>query len=90
MKMMKQQDRFKSNLQFVSSINREHEIDINTQTQSVEIGNERTYRNSWTLEARLGRWTLDVGLWKLDSGLWTLDSRRWLLNSRRWTPDIER
>ena len=38
--MMKQQDRFRSNLQFFSSINIEHEIDANTQTQSVEIGNE--------------------------------------------------
>ena len=38
--MMKQQDRFRSNLQFVSSINTEHEIDANTQTQSVEIENE--------------------------------------------------
>lgn len=37
---MKQQDRFRSNLQFVSSINIEHEIDANTQTQSVEIENE--------------------------------------------------
>ena len=30
------------------------------------------YRNSWTLDARVGRWTLDAGLWMLDSGRWTL------------------
>ena len=35
------------------------------------------YRNSWTLEARVGRWTLDSGRWTLDAGLWTLDSGRW-------------
>ena len=32
------------------------------------------YRNSWTLEARVGRWTLDSGRWTLDAGLWTLDA----------------
>ena len=31
------------------------------------------YRNSWILDERLGRWTLDAGLWTLDSGRWTLD-----------------
>ena len=64
------------------------------------------HRNSWTLDAKVGRWTLDAGLWTLDSGrwtlnaelwsqtldagLWTLDAEPWTLNSRRWTPDIQR
>ena len=62
----------------------------------------KAYQNSWTLDARVGRWTLDVGLWTLDIGLWTLDSGCWIvdiglwtldsepwtMNSRRWTPDI--
>ena len=30
------------------------------------------YRNTWTLDARVGRWTLDDDLWTLDSGPWTL------------------
>ena len=51
------------------------------------------YRNSWTLDPRVGRWTwtLDDGLWTLDSGLWTLDSGLWTLdaglralNTRLW------
>ena len=60
----------------------------------------RVYRNYWTLDARvgrwtldaglwtlnLGRWTLDVGLWPLDSGLWTLDSGSWTLDAGHWTP----
>ena len=25
------------------------------------------YRNSWTLDVRVGRWTLETGLWTLDS-----------------------
>ena len=50
-----------------------------------------TYRNSWTLDARVGRWTLDAGLWMLDSGRWTMDSGRWTLDvglcldSEPWT-----
>ena len=54
------------------------------------------YRNSWTLNSRVGRWTLDAGLWTLDSGrwtldagLWTLDSESWTLNSGSWTMDTE-
>ena len=47
-------------------------------------------RNSWTLDARVGRWTLDAGLWTLDSGRWTLDTGLWTLDSGRWTPDAER
>ena len=42
-----------------------------------------SYRNSWTLDARFGRWALDAGLS-------TPDSEPWTLNSRRWTPDIAR
>ena len=34
----------------------------------------KAYRSSWTLDARVGRWTLDTGLWTLDSGRWALDS----------------
>ena len=52
------------------------------------------YRNSWTLNARVGPWTLDAGgctldtgLWTLDSGLWTLDHGRWTLNVGRWSLD---
>ena len=36
------------------------------------------YRNSWTLDARVGRWNLD-------SELWTLETRPWTLNRGRWT-----
>ena len=43
------------------------------------------HRNSWTLDARVGRWTLDTGLRILDSGLWTLDSGRWTLDAGLWT-----
>ena len=32
----------------------------------------RAYRNSWTLDARVGLWTLYAILWTLDSGPWTL------------------
>ena len=39
------------------------------------------YRNSWTLDTRLGRWALDAGLWTLDSGRWTLDAGLWTLDS---------
>ena len=38
---------------------------------------QTAYRNSWTLDARVGRWTLDAGLWTLDAGLWTLDPGRY-------------
>ena len=43
--------------------------------------------NSWTLDAKVGRWTLDSGRWTLDAGLWTLDSGRWTLDAGRWTLD---
>ena len=56
----------------------------------------RAYRNSWDLDARVGRWTLDTGLltldsgrWALGAGLWTLDSGRWTLDSGRWTLDAD-
>ena len=48
------------------------------------------YRNSWTLNARVGRWTLDAELWVLDSGLWTLDAGLWTLDSGRSTLDCGR
>ena len=37
--------------------------------QNKHIYNIMTYRNSWTLDARVGRWTLDAGLWTLDATL---------------------
>ena len=49
-----------------------------------------TYRNSWTLDARVGRWTLHAGLWTLDAGRWTLDAGRWTLTDGRWTLDSGR
>ena len=48
---------------------------------------KKAYRNSWTLELSVGRWTLDAGPWTLDAGPWTLDSGRWTLDSGRWTLD---
>ena len=42
---------------------------------------DMTYRNSWTLDARDGRWTLDAGLWTLDAGRWTLDAGLWTLDA---------
>ena len=42
------------------------------------------YRNSWTLDPRDGRWTLDVALWTLDSGRWTLDIGLW-----SWTLELD-
>ena len=46
-------------------------------------------RNSWTLDAGVGRWILDSGRWTLDAGLWALDSGRWIwtLDSGCWTLD---
>ena len=43
------------------------------------------HRNSWTLDARVGRWSLDAGLWTLDAGLGTLDSGLWTLDTGRYT-----
>ena len=48
------------------------------------------YRNSWTLDASVGRWALDAGLWMLDCGCWTLDAGLWTLDSGRWTLDAGR
>ena len=42
----------------------------------------RAYRNSWTLDASIGCWTLDAGLW-------TLDPELWMLNAGRWTVDVK-
>ena len=47
----------------------------------------KAHRNSWALDARIGRWALDAGLWTLDSGRWTLDSGRWTLDAGLWTLD---
>ena len=46
------------------------------------------YRNSWTLDVRAGRWTLDAGLWTLGTGRWTLDAGLWMLDSGHWTLDV--
>ena len=40
----------------------------------------RAYRNSWTLDAKVGRWTLNAGLWTLGSSHWTLEARLWTLD----------
>ena len=47
------------------------------------------YWNSWTLDARVGLWTLDSGPWTLDSGRWTLDAGLWTLGAGLWTLDFE-
>ena len=39
------------------------------------------YRNFWTQDASVGRWTLEAGLWILESGSWTLDARPWTLDA---------
>ena len=39
----------------------------------------QAYRNSWALDTRVGRWTLDAGPWTLDAGFWTLNARLWTL-----------
>ena len=44
-----------------------------------------SYRDFWTLDARVGRWTLDARLWTLNSGCWTLDAGRWTMESGPWT-----
>ena len=31
------------------------------------------YWSSWTLDASVGRWTMNAGRWTLDTGLWTLN-----------------
>ena len=48
---------------------------------------ELAYRNSWVLDARVPRWTLDAGLWTLDAGRWTLNAGIWTLDSVLWTLD---
>ena len=61
------------------------------------ITSSGSYRNPWTLDARVGRWTVDAGLWTLDcgqltvdAGLWTLDAGLWTLDSGHWTLDSGR
>ena len=48
------------------------------------------YRNSWALDARVERWTLNAGLWMLDSGCWNLDAGLWILDAGLWTLDATR
>ena len=55
-----------------------------------DVTTYKAYRNSWALDARAGRWTLDAGLWTLDTGLWTLDPGRWTLDAGLWTLDSGR
>ena len=43
------------------------------------------YWNSWTLDARVGHWTVDARLWTLDCGRWTLDAGLWKLKAGLWT-----
>ena len=57
----------------------------------------QAYRNSWTQDARVGRWTLDAGLWTLysrpwtlDAGFWTLDAGLGVLDAGLWTLDSRR
>ena len=38
------------------------------------------YRNPWTLDARVERWTLNAVLWTLETGRWTLGSGLWTLH----------
>ena len=41
------------------------------------------------MDARVGRWTLDVGLWALDSEHWTLGAGLWTLDADfKDSPDI--
>ena len=47
----------------------------------MSLKHERTYRNFWTLDARVGYWTLEPGCWTLDAGIWKLDSGPCVLNS---------
>ena len=47
----------------------------------------RAYRNSWTLDARVGRWMLDAGSRTLDAGPLMVDSQCWTLDATIWTLD---
>ena len=50
------------------------------------------HRNSWALDGRVGRWTLDAGLWTLDAGRWTLktlEARLWALGIGCWILDVK-
>ena len=57
---------------------------VSTSTQKTI---KKAYRNSWTLDLSVGRWTLDAGPWTLDAGPWTLDSKLWTLDAGLWTLD---
>ena len=66
-------------------------LNIRVLSKSVILERHKmAYRNSWTLDARVERWTLDTGLWILDAELWMLDSGRWTLDAGRWTLDSGR
>ena len=43
-----------------------------------------TYGNSWTLDASVGRWTLETGPWTLDFRRWTLDAGPYTLDAELW------
>ena len=68
---------------------KEH-CDLYTEVAEIEMAQLlliTAYRNSWTLDARVGRWTLDAGRWTLDARVWTLDSGRWTPDAGLWTRD---
>ena len=46
------------------------------------------YRNSWTLDAKFGRWTLNPGRWTLDAGLRMLNARLW--TSKLWNSKLSK
>ena len=51
--------------------------------QIFETNSSLAYQNSWNLDARVGRLTLDAQLWTLVSGRWTLDSGCWTSDAER-------
>ena len=68
---------------------KEH-CDLYTEVAEIEMAQLlliTAYRNSWSLDARVGRWTLDAGRWTLDARVWTLDSGRWTPDAGLWTRD---
>ena len=47
---------------------------------SCSFGKKTAYRNFWTLDASVGRWTLEeAGFWTLEASLWTLSFGHWTL-----------
>ena len=47
--------------------------------RSCSFGKKTGYRNFWTLDASVGRWTLEAGFWTLEASLWTLSFGHWTL-----------